>query len=75
VAITNKRILKLKDGMITFAYKDSNNREPLENSPAAYRWEHVGRSYSELCESEYPTILAFVVLGYEKRLIHIHIQF
>jgi hypothetical protein len=49
--------------------------EPLESNPAAYHWNHVGRSCSELSELEYPTILAFAVLDYEKRLIHIHIQF
>jgi hypothetical protein len=49
--------------------------EPLESNPAAYHWNHVGRACSELSKSEYPTILAFAVLDYEKRLIHIHIQF
>jgi hypothetical protein len=49
--------------------------EPLESNPAAYHWNHVGKACSELSESAYPTILAFAVLDYEKRLIHIHIQF
>jgi hypothetical protein len=49
--------------------------ESLESNPAAYHWNHVGRSCSELSEAEYPTILSFAVLDDEKRLIHIHIQF
>ncbi len=49
--------------------------EPLENNPAAYHWRFVGRSCSELSESDFPTTLAFAVLDYEKRIIHVHIQF
>lgn len=49
--------------------------EPLENNPAAYRWRYVGRSYLELTESDFPTILAFAILDYEKKIIHVHIQF
>ena len=49
--------------------------EPLENNPAAYHWGYVGKACSELSESGFPTILAFAVLDYEKRIIHVHIQF
>jgi hypothetical protein len=49
--------------------------EPLESNPAAYHWNQVGMSCTELSESEFPTLLAFAVLDYEKRLLHIYIQF
>jgi hypothetical protein len=49
--------------------------EPLESNPAAYNWRSVGKSCSELSESDYPTILAFAVLDHQERTMYVHIQF
>jgi hypothetical protein len=49
--------------------------EPLESNPAAYHWSYVGRSYAELTQAVSPTILAFAVLDYDKRILQVHISF
>lgn len=67
--------LGLQDGVYYCSVILTVRGQPLEHNPAAYRWHPVGRSCSELSESEHPTILAFAVLDYEQRLIHVHIQF
>ncbi len=49
--------------------------QPMESNPAAYHWRYVGRSCSELGESDFPTILTFAVLDDENKIIYAYIQF
>lgn len=49
--------------------------EPNENTDGGYYWRNVGRTLVELTEDEWPTILAFGVLDYEEKLLHVRISF
>jgi hypothetical protein len=49
--------------------------ESMESNPVGYYWRNVGRSCSELSESDSSTILTFAVLDYENKIVYAHIQF
>ncbi len=70
-----QKSLDVEAGMFYCSVLVPERGEPLEHNPAAFEWNYLGKACLEISPSEFPVVLTFAVLDFEKHILHAIIHF